>query len=47
MEKERKRAKNLTTSPIQKDKLSSDKGYDLALEYCVKNIETVLFVQNT
>jgi proline dehydrogenase len=42
MEKERKRAteKNYT-SPIQKDKASSDHDYDAALEYCVKNADIV------
>jgi proline dehydrogenase len=48
MEKERERAKELNyPSPIQKDKLSSDKDYDLALEYCVKNIETIAICAGT
>jgi len=40
MEKERARAEELGyKSPIQPDKISCDKDYNSALEYCVKNIE--------
>ncbi len=42
MEKERTRAaeKNYS-SPIQTTKEDSDKDYDLALKYCIENIETI------
>jgi proline dehydrogenase len=40
MEKERARAKEKGyTSPIQKDKISSDKDYNAALELCIKSID--------
>lgn len=42
MEKERERAAQLGyPSPIQTDKASTDRDYDAALEYCVKNIDTM------
>ena len=48
MEKERVRAEKLNyPSPIQKDKASSDKDYNLALEYCVKNIDTIAICAGT
>ncbi len=48
MEKERKRAKELGyPSPIQPNKESSDKDYDLALELCVKNLAHVSICAGT
>jgi proline dehydrogenase len=48
MEKERKRAKEMGyPSPIQPDKESSDKDYNLALELCVKNIDHVSLCAGT
>lgn len=48
MEKERERAEKINyPSPIQKDKASSDKDYNLALEYCVKNIDTIAICAGT
>jgi proline dehydrogenase len=48
MEKERKRAKEKGyPSPIQPDKESSDRDYDLALELCVKNIDIVSLCAGT
>ncbi len=42
MEKERERAKDLGySSPIQPDKESCDKDFDLAMEYCVWNIDKI------
>lgn len=42
MEKERNRAgEKGYASPIQKDKDHSDKDYDLALDYCIENINTI------
>ncbi len=42
MEKERKRAEEMGyTSPIQPDKASSDRDYDLALKYCFDNYATI------
>jgi proline dehydrogenase len=42
MEKERERAEELSyKSPIQKDKKSTDEDYDSAIEYCVKNYQTI------
>jgi len=48
MEKERKRAvEKGYTSPIQPDKLSADKDYDAALDYCTSNIDTIALVAGT
>lgn len=48
MEKERKRAVDMGyTSPIQVDKESSDRDYDLSLEYCVKNIHRISICAGT
>ncbi len=48
MEKERKRAEEKGySSPIQPDKQSSDRDYDLALEYCTDNINTIAIVAGT
>ena len=48
MEKERKRAAERGyVSPIQPDKASSDRDYDLAVGECVQNLETVGFVAGT
>ncbi len=42
MEKERKRAEEKKyESPIQKDKISTDNDYNSALQYCIKNYETI------
>jgi proline dehydrogenase len=42
MEKERERAYKLNyTSPIQPDKASTDRDFDAALSYCIKNIATI------
>jgi proline dehydrogenase len=42
MEKERERAESMGyESPIQPDKQSTDRDYDLALELCLKNIDKV------
>jgi proline dehydrogenase len=48
MEKERKRAaeKNYI-SPIQKDKQSSDKDYDHAVEFCVEHIDKMALCAGT
>ncbi len=48
MEKERKRAKeNNYTSPIQPDKASADRDYNLALEICVQHIDRVSICAGT
>jgi proline dehydrogenase len=48
MEKERERAQKLNyPSPIQKDKASTDKDYNLALEYCINNIESIAICAGT
>jgi proline dehydrogenase len=45
LEKERERAEELGyESPIQPDKASTDRDYNLALEYCVKNIKSLAVV---
>lgn len=42
MEKERDRAEKMGyPSPIQPDKASTDRDYNVALEYCVQNIDTM------
>jgi proline dehydrogenase len=48
MEKERKRAEELNyPSPIQPDKASSDKDYDLGLLYCIENIHRIAICAGT
>ncbi len=48
MEKERKRAEEKGyPSPIQPTKEATDKDFDLALEYCTDNVETIAFMAGT
>lgn len=48
MEKERERAAELGyQSPINPDKASTDRDFDLAVEYCLENIEEISFVAGT
>jgi proline dehydrogenase len=48
MEKERTRAVEMNyPSPIQPDKAATDRDYDLAIEYCLENIEEISFVAGT
>ena len=48
MEKERKRAEEKGyPSPIQPDKVATDRDYNLALRFCVDNIERIGFVCGT
>ena len=48
MEKERRRAGEMGyPSPIQPDKESADKDYDLALRFCVDHIDRIAFVAGT
>jgi proline dehydrogenase len=48
MEKERDRAAKLGyPSPIQPDKSATDRDYDLALTYCVENIENIAICAGT
>lgn len=48
MEKERERAAQMNyTSPIQKDKQSSDVDYDKALAFCVENIQNMALCAGT
>lgn len=48
MEKERERAEEMGyASPIQPDKASTDRDFDLAVEYCVENIDDIAFVAGT
>ena len=48
MEKERSRAEeNNYPSPIQPDKMATDLDYDAAIDYCLKNIESIAFVAGT
>ncbi len=45
MEKERKRAEDMKyTSPIQPDKLSTDRDYDKAVSYCIDRLNTISIV---
>ena len=45
MEKERKRAAELKyPSPIQPDKASSDSDYNLAVKFCIENIDHISLV---
>ena len=48
MEKERIRAKDMGyLSPIHKDKPSTDADYDLAIEYCIQNINDIALCAGT
>ncbi len=48
MEKERARAEKLGyTSPIQKNKASTDKDYDIALSFCIENIDRISICAGT
>jgi proline dehydrogenase len=48
MEKERDRASEMDyDSPIQPDKAATDRDYDLAIDYCLENIEDIAFVAGT
>ena len=48
MEKERERADEMGyESPIQPDKVSTDRDYDLAVDYCLDNVEEIAFVAGT
>ncbi|MBK8811415.1 MAG: proline dehydrogenase family protein [Acidobacteria bacterium] len=48
MEKERDRAEEKGyPSPIQPDKASTDRDYDLGLKYCLENVDTLAFVAAT
>ncbi|MEJ7611579.1 MAG: proline dehydrogenase family protein [Ferruginibacter sp.] len=45
MEKERKRAEEKKyDSPIQKDKVSTDKDYNAALEFCIEQVERIAVI---
>ncbi|MFN4854355.1 MAG: proline dehydrogenase family protein [Bacteroidota bacterium] len=48
MEKERQRSARMGyASPIQRDKDSSDRDYDLAMEYCLQHLQNIWFVAGT
>ncbi len=48
MEKERERAEDLGyASPIQPDKAATDRDFDLAIEFCLNNVEEIAFVAGT
>lgn len=48
MEKERERAEEMNyPSPIQPDKAATDRDFDLAVEYCLDNVEEIAFVAGT
>lgn len=48
MEKERERASQMGyPSPIQPDKIASDKDYDAAVKFCVDNIDTMALCAGT
>ncbi|MEZ5347274.1 MAG: proline dehydrogenase family protein [Pyrinomonadaceae bacterium] len=48
MEKERERANELRyESPIQPDKAATDRDFDMALDYCLQNVEEIGFVAGT
>jgi proline dehydrogenase len=48
MEKERERAVQMNyPSPIQKDKASSDKDYDLAIAFCIEHIDRMALCAGT
>lgn len=45
MEKERRRAEEMNyPSPIQPNKLSSDRDYDAAVQFCIRNIDRIFVV---
>jgi len=45
LEKERARAEEMDySSPVQPDKAATDRDFNLALEYCVENIDDIAFV---
>lgn len=48
MEKERERAEEMGYStPIQRDKASTDRDFNLAVDYCLENINDIAFVVGT
>lgn len=48
MEKERERAEEMGyKSPIQRDKAAADRDYDLAIDYCLENVDEIAFVAGT
>lgn len=48
MEKERERAEEMGyESPIQPNKAASDRDYDLAIDYCLENVDEIAFVAAT
>lgn len=48
MEKERARAEEMNyPSPIQPDKQATDRDYDLAIAFCLENIDDIAFVAGT
>ncbi len=48
MEKERERAEEMNyPSPIQPNKEATDRDYDLAVRYCIENIDDIAFVSGT
>jgi len=48
MEKERERAVEMNyPDPVQPDKAASDKDFDLSLEFCIKNIDSIDFCAGT
>ncbi len=48
MEKERERAKSMGyPSPIHPSKMSTDRDYDAAIDYCLKHLDDVAFVAAT
>ncbi|MGI8787834.1 MAG: proline dehydrogenase family protein [Pyrinomonadaceae bacterium] len=48
MEKERERAEEIDyLSPIQPDKAATDRDYNAAIEYCLRNVEDIAFVAGT
>ncbi|NNF00768.1 MAG: proline dehydrogenase [Pyrinomonadaceae bacterium] len=48
MEKERERAAEMGyESPIQPDKAATDQDFDLAIDYCLENVDEIAFVAGT
>ncbi len=48
MEKERERAKEMNyPSPIHTDKAATDRDFNLAVDYCLENVEEIAFVAGT
>lgn len=48
MEKERERAKEMGyPSPIHPDKAATDRDFNLAVDYCLENVEEIAFVAGT